>query len=834
MPDTDEYDDYYSPIDPEELVDIEVAAIATYTQREATPASEPPPESQSSQQFDIASTPSPDEFDSYDFSEFTAEDFERIDASILRAQSPEDFSMPPFAPSPSGLARGRRASRNSSRRGGLHGGPQLEIALETAANADVHRVLKGSQAHSTPFQQFRRWNNMLSVTDLVGPSWCEVQFDYGLRQKRYKKLEDRPQTFTTAEGKTITVVKDLASKNDRTVSRGKSVHKVLEREVQPEVVPVEITTQEERWGLRLVNMLAALQTLTEVGYCREIPVFGVVHGQVVTGIIDEITRGPVVTKSIRESPLHTPRRSSPNKRSASPSTPATPSQSSSKKSKHDEAPSDQIPITNFFSPSRPATPLEPEPADIPPLSQYTLHISDTKTRIRPTLPPDEDAYSSRLQLMLYHRLLSNLLASADSNIPATSPLNFAALWAQVGVNSARRFSESFLIQAGLTSGAAELSSATSPSNGTEMDCLNDLVAAFKSTAQALCIARVDDTLTLIYRKQPERKRRKGKDRLGTQIDPAVTVPLSPQATQGIVGDFGVGSDSELARAIFESLQDSLRAGSGPTTIRDTSAGGVPSVFAQPFGVSISDAPGSTTLEGEAMVPGQGMQGVWLDDPSSSDPQLAWALQQSQLEALTASRDIAIADEASASRSARLDEGIAKLEEGTEQSSQGPAVVEAETIPEHAEGSEATPQAISSNPIGITNNTSPANDRATVLGELDDPSGGTTTAPASSAGSEDLIEADESMTVAELDVEARIIGTKEFQLDNSTLDSYLTRVLAWWHGERQPEGVSVELTRRCATCEYREGCEWREKKAQEAIEKYREGAQSSGGPAEPWL
>ena len=41
-----------------------------------------------------------------------------------------------------------------------------------------------------------------------------------------------------------------------------------------------------------------------------------------------------------------------------------------------------------------------------------------------------------------------------------------------------------------------------------------------------------------------------------------------------------------------------------------------------------------------------------------------------------------------------------------------------------------------------------------------------------------------------------IGTKTFALDDAFLDEYLERVLAWWHGEREPVGVEVELTRRC--------------------------------------
>ena len=48
-----------------------------------------------------------------------------------------------------------------------------------------------------------------------------MQFDYGLRQKRHKKLADRPQSFVTEEGKTITVAQQVAAVNDRTLTRGR-------------------------------------------------------------------------------------------------------------------------------------------------------------------------------------------------------------------------------------------------------------------------------------------------------------------------------------------------------------------------------------------------------------------------------------------------------------------------------------------------------------------------------------------------------------------------------------------------------------------------------------
>lgn len=48
-----------------------------------------------------------------------------------------------------------------------------------------------------------------------------MQFDYGLRQGRAKKLADRPDSFVTAEGNVISVNKDVAVVNDKVVTKGK-------------------------------------------------------------------------------------------------------------------------------------------------------------------------------------------------------------------------------------------------------------------------------------------------------------------------------------------------------------------------------------------------------------------------------------------------------------------------------------------------------------------------------------------------------------------------------------------------------------------------------------
>lgn len=105
---------------------------------------------------------------------------------------------------------------------------------------------------------------------LICISRCELQFDYGLRQKRHVKVQDRPESFVSGGGKTITVTKTTAIKNERTMEAGRVgsghspvvhvlflnashwqvVHKRLEREIRPKQTYVAVTSVEETWGLR--------------------------------------------------------------------------------------------------------------------------------------------------------------------------------------------------------------------------------------------------------------------------------------------------------------------------------------------------------------------------------------------------------------------------------------------------------------------------------------------------------------------------------------------------------------------------------------------------------
>lgn len=70
------------------------------------------------------------------------------------------------------------------------------------------------------YTKFRLKRASLSVSDLVGPSWCEFQFDYGLRSGRGLPVERRPTVFTSGTGKSITMRKEVAAENDAAMKKG--------------------------------------------------------------------------------------------------------------------------------------------------------------------------------------------------------------------------------------------------------------------------------------------------------------------------------------------------------------------------------------------------------------------------------------------------------------------------------------------------------------------------------------------------------------------------------------------------------------------------------------
>lgn len=351
--------------------------------------------------------------------------------------------------------------------------------------------------------------------------------------------------------------------------------------------------------------------------------------------------------------------------------------------------------------------------------------------------------------MLYHRLLSNLLALGEPSITPSTPLDFDLLWQRAGVNPSRKLSDGFLHQTGLSSASEHDPSVV------HMSCLNDLVQAWRHAAAALAVAEVDSTLTLVYRLQPAKPRvrrkvktranGKGKGKDGAQVlseQEAEHVAAAIQASISDVGP-GQGGDDDLARAIFESLKDSLQS--------CAAADGELGVLTHPFGPPI---------DGSAHEPAHGAPAASL----SADPQLAWALQQSLVPRLeeTAALKEAIAEPTDLAEPAGVDEVSQEPNFG----------------PEHAAGA-STASAEAPADTGV---------------DVDVPKAAPPSPAPAANGDEST---DDEITVAELETQAKILGRKAFEMDDAALDGYLARVLAWWYGRRPPEGVDVELTRRCA-------------------------------------
>ncbi|KAF5385244.1 hypothetical protein D9615_001136 [Tricholomella constricta] len=426
------------------------------------------------------SNASDDEYAAFDFSEFTAEDLQQIDADIARkAQGGPQITIE-LEPEPEPSAVDITVSQP----------PELAVASSSKA-AGKQRAT--ADAVPSPLEHFRY--GVLSVTDLASLAWCEVQVDYGLRQRRSRPVAMRPASFVSAQGKEIFVEKAVAEQNEQITKQGRAVHKHLEHEIRPKELQVDVTSEEERWALRLVNMLASLDCIVLEGFTREMPVFGILQAQVVVGVIDEVVRRPQ-TKSTPQKRPHgsspaTPKSKKP-RRSPSPSQPLiTEFLPGSQKDKISASNGDSEP-SEIEGTSAPL--LDETSVDSPP-SQNILHLIDTKTRRTKTLPSHEDTLPSRIQLMLYYRLLLDLTSTS-------SPFDFASFWRRLDVNPSASFSNTFLVQAGLITEDDRWS----------FSCLNDLAQSWVQMVQALDVAGIDTALQIIYRLQPRGYRRKFKNK----------------------------------------------------------------------------------------------------------------------------------------------------------------------------------------------------------------------------------------------------------------------------------------------------------------------------------
>jgi exonuclease V len=248
------------------------------------------------------------------------------------------------------------------------------------------------QDDRSPLERFRTQpKKALSVTDLVSPAWCELQYWYTLAIHGRK-----PAT--------------------KAMKKGSEVHKVLEEQVYT-TVQVDVQTKEDAWGLRVWNVIQGLKTLQETGQTRELEVWGMVDGQIVNGVIDEVSYICPDTELEEESQRKNGLQ-------------------------HPELPPDQTTLFDYFKASG-ATSIAgatrkswTERFEAP---SFKLYICDVKTRSVSSLPRGAAFRPTKLQLMLYHHILTAL---------ATNQVDLSIIANRHELDIEAPFSDSFIAQVG--------------------------------------------------------------------------------------------------------------------------------------------------------------------------------------------------------------------------------------------------------------------------------------------------------------------------------------------------------------------------------------------------
>ncbi|KAJ4289428.1 hypothetical protein N0V88_006908 [Collariella sp. IMI 366227] len=247
---------------------------------------------------------------------------------------------------------------------------KLSVSRALPVTADVEETAASlADDNRSPLLRFRTYpQKPFSVTDLIAGAWCELQYFYTLT-----RLPGGQMTRTVA------------------MKQGSKLHKKLEREVFTPV-KVNITKKEDKIGLRIWNMIQGLRMLRDQGFTRELEVWGMVDGNVVVGIIDDLSYenpDPELQDDVLSS-----RGSSQT-------------------------------ITNS-QPYEPSTP-----------NDHQIFITDVKTRMSPYPPSKVQARSTIIQLFLYHRLLSDM---------ASGRLDYIRVVERLGINPDETFSDPFMAE----------------------------------------------------------------------------------------------------------------------------------------------------------------------------------------------------------------------------------------------------------------------------------------------------------------------------------------------------------------------------------------------------
>ncbi|KAE8153901.1 exonuclease V a 5' deoxyribonuclease-domain-containing protein [Aspergillus avenaceus] len=262
----------------------------------------------------------------------------------------------------------------------------------------------------SPIERFRKPpNKAFSVTDFISPAWCELQYWYTLTKYGRKR-----RTAAMKQGTTI--------------------HKTLEDQIYT-TVSVEITTKEDALALRIWNIIQGLRTLREFGITRELEIWGLVDGELVNGVIDQLSYecpdpDLEATAASYYAGVEASRAVLPEYQMSLTDYLLSPSQGGKRLSDvswHGEQSADD-PLPSSQSPGA--------------FSLPRIYMTDVKTRGNSSVPTVKSSSfrPTLLQLQMYYHMLNRLATSDDITIDT--------LASRYGLDPTRPFTDTFISEVG--------------------------------------------------------------------------------------------------------------------------------------------------------------------------------------------------------------------------------------------------------------------------------------------------------------------------------------------------------------------------------------------------
>ncbi|KDQ18270.1 hypothetical protein BOTBODRAFT_53047 [Botryobasidium botryosum FD-172 SS1] len=431
----------------------------------------------------------------------------------------------------------------------------------------------------------------------------------------------------------------------------------------------------------------------------------------------------------------------------------------------------------------------------PPRIVNKIYLSDSKTRGVPTLPSHNNSLQSRLQLMLYKRLFDALLRSAypssggpdddgeldEAGLPRFS---FTQWCMHSRANPYAKFSKPFIQQIKQVLDTPKLNN------------LEELTAAWCEAVRELNVeGGLEDELSLVYRLRSGRswgsrgrrmpddesvgEGKRGVERGGEGAEGGMVkrgrrgLKRVLSRRERVEKALKQLEEDQVAWAIRQSLKEEASSESGGSSLGSSQS----SSFTSAAGGAVALDGGRDSALASELGPGAAsdetqvltiIPAILADLQTNEENPVEWVIRENL-------RTISTSD-GTASPSSSISTSVS--------SSPGP--------------SKATEETGSTSPSSVDTGSPPRHLVPEVL-----------------------------VSDSDTDMEGGIIGVEKFAYDAEKLDAHLVDILDFWLGRREPRGVADENATRCHTCEFNDGCEWREAKAHEATMRYRSYAASDG-------